>query len=108
VARRKERDGAAARGASRAPGRPGASRAARARRGAGRVRRRTSVGSRAPRGLGRGDREAPRIAVRTSPLAELAQDEMRGIAGARRRRLHRSAGKARRPRRAARRLLRGG
>ena len=40
------------------------------------------------------------------PLAALAQDEVRGDAGAGDRRLHRSAGRARRPRRAAGRLLR--
>ena len=58
------------------------------------------------RRLGRRDREAPRLDLRASPLAALAEDEVRGDAGARRRRLHRSARRARRPRRAARRLLR--
>ena len=59
-----------------------------------------------PRGLGRRDREAARLALRAPPLAALAEDEVRGDAGAGGRRLHRSAGRARRPRRAARRLLR--
>ena len=57
------------------------------------------------RRLGRRHRQAPRLALRAPPLAALAEDEVRGVAGARRRRLHRSAGRARRPRRAARRLL---
>ncbi len=45
-----------------------------------------------PRGLGRRDREAARLAVRAPALAALAEDEVRGVAGARGRRLHRSAG----------------
>ena len=65
-----------------------------------------AVGPRVPRGLGRRHRQAARLAVRASPLAALAEDEMRGVAGARRRRLHRSAAQTRRSRRAARRLLR--
>ena len=72
-----------------------------------RSRRSRAVGARLPRGLGRRHRQAARLAVRAPPLAALAEDEVRGDAGARRRRLHRSAGRARRPRRAARRLLRG-
>ena len=43
--------------------------------------------------------------LRAPPLAALAEDEVRGLAGVRRRRIHRSAGRARRPGRAARRLL---
>ena len=65
-----------------------------------------AVGTRLQRRVGRRHRQAARLAVRASPLPALAQDEMRGDAGAGRRRLHRSAGRARRPRRAARRLLR--
>ena len=68
---------------------------------------RQAVGAGLPRGLGRRDREAARIAVRTSPLEALAEDEVRGVAGAGRRRVHRSAGRARRAWGAARRLLRG-
>ena len=44
------------------------------------------------RGLGGRDREAARLAVRAPPLAALAEDEVRGVAGARGRRVHRSAG----------------
>ena len=65
-----------------------------------------AVGARLPRRLGRRDRQAARLAVRAPPLAALAEDEVRGDAGAGRRRVHRSAGRARRARRAARRLLR--
>ena len=60
-----------------------------------------------PRGLGGRDCQAPRLALRAPPVAALAEDEMRGEPGVRRRRLHRSAGRARRPGRAAGRLLRG-
>ena len=66
-----------------------------------------AVGARLARRVGRRDREAARIAVRTPALEALAEDEVRGVAGAGRRRLHRSAGCARRTGRAARRLLRG-
>ena len=66
-----------------------------------------AVGARLPRRLGRRHRQAARLALRASPLAALAEDEMRGVAGAGGRRIHRSAGRARRSRRAARRLLRG-
>ena len=51
-----------------------------------------AVGARLPRGLGGRDREAARLPLRASPLEALAEDEVRGLAGARRRRLHRSAG----------------
>ena len=44
------------------------------------------------RRLGRGDRQAPRLDLRASPLAALAEDEVRAGAGAGGRRLHRSAG----------------
>ena len=70
--------------------------AARARRGAG---RRRALGARLPRGLGGRDRQAPRLALRAPPLAALAEDEVRGDPGAGRRRLHRPARLARRPRR---------
>ena len=70
------------------------------------ARRRHAVGTRLPRRLGRRDRQAARIAVRASPLEALAEDEVRGVAGAGRRRVHRSAGRTRRAWRAARRLLR--
>ena len=79
--------------------------AARARRPRSTIRSRGSA--RCARRLGRRHREAARLALRAPPLAALAEDEVRGHAGARRRRLHRSAGRPRRPRRAARRLLRG-
>ena len=71
------------------------------------ARRRDTVGARQSRRLGRRDRQTARIAVRASPLEALAEDEVRGVAGAGRRRVYRSAGRARRPWRAARRLLRG-
>ena len=58
------------------------------------------------RGLGRRDRQATRVALRASPLEALAEDEVRGVAGARRGRLHGSARCARWPRRAAGRLPR--
>ena len=73
-----------------------------------RARRSEAVGARVQRGLGGRHREAARLAVRAPPLAALAEDEVRGVAGARGRRLHRSAGRTRRPGRAARRLLRRG
>src|SRR3954454_144210 len=66
------------------------------------------MGAGLPRGLGRRDCEAARIPVRAPALAALAEDEVRSIAGARRRRVHRSAGRPCRPGRVARRLLRGG
>src|SRR5215203_1060588 len=66
------------------------------------------MGTRAPRGLGRGHRQAPGVAVRTSPLEALAQDEVRALAGVRGRRFHGSAGRARGARRAAGGLLRRG
>ena len=72
-----------------------------------RARRREALGAGVQRGMGRRHREAARFAVRASPLAALAEDEVRGFAGARGRRVHRSAGRTRRPRRAAGRLLRG-
>ena len=55
-----------------------------------------------------GKASSPSGATRPTSTAArpLAQDEVRGDAGVRRRRLHRSAGQARRARRAARRLLR--
>ena len=59
------------------------------------------------RGMGGRDREAARFAVRAQAIEALAQDEVRAVAGLRRRRLHRRAGQACRTRRAARRLLRG-
>ena len=43
-------------------------------------------------GLGRRDREAARLDLRAPAIAALAEDEVRGVAGARDRRLHRSAG----------------
>ena len=104
LARRPRRDVAAARRAPRAAGGAAAAAAAAARR---RARRSEAVGARLPRRLGRRHREAARLALRAPPLAALAEDEVRGVAGARRRRLHRSAGRPRRPGRAARRLLRG-
>ncbi len=64
------------------------------------------VGARPQRGMGRRDRETARLAVRASAVEALAQDEMRGVAGARRRRLYGSAGCARRAWGAARGLLR--
>ena len=70
------------------------------------ARRSEAVGARVQRGLGGRHREAARLAVRAPPLAALAEDEVRGDAGARGRRVHRSAGRTGRPRRAARRLLR--
>ena len=39
--------------------------------------RRIAVGARRTRRLGRRDRQAPRLAIRTSPLAKLAEDEVR-------------------------------
>ena len=68
--------------------------------------RRGSVGACPPRGVGRRDRETERLAVRASPIEALAQDEVRGVAGAGGRRLHRSAGCARRPGSVAGRILR--
>ena len=56
------------------------------------ARRREAVGARMPRGMGRRHRQAARLALRAAALAALAEDEMRGGAGARRRRVHRSAG----------------
>ena len=53
------------------------------------------------RRLGRRHREATRLAVRTSPIAKLAEDEVRAVAGLRRRRLHGSARQARWTRRAS-------
>ena len=50
--------------------------------------------------------QAAGLAVRTAALETLAEDEVRVVAGVRRRRLHRSAGLTRRAGRAARRLLR--
>ncbi len=69
--------------------------------------RRQALGARLPFGLGGRDRQAPRLALRAPPIEALAEDEVRGLAGAGRRRLHRSAGRPRRLRRAAGRLLRG-
>ena len=66
-----------------------------------------AVGTRLPRRLGRRHRQAARFAIRAPPVAALGEDEMRGVAGARRRRVHGSSGRPRRPRRAPRRLLRG-
>ena len=103
LARRREHDVPAARGTPRAAREADIHGAAAARRPA---RRHGAVGAGAARGLGRRDRQAPRLAVRASPLEALAEDEDRSLAGARRRRLHRSARRARRPRRAAGRLLR--
>ncbi len=82
--------------------------AATAARARGRARRSRTLGARVRRRVGRRHRQAPRLEVRASPLEELAEDEVRGEARVRRRRLHRSAGQARRPRRAPRRLLRRG
>ena len=56
-----------------------------------RARRR---GSAPARRLGRGDREAARLTLRASAIEALVEDEVRGVAGARRRRFHRSAGHA--------------
>ena len=70
------------------------------------ARRRRAVDARARRRMGGRDREAARLAVRAEAIEALAQDEMRDCAGLRRRRLHRSAGRAHRARRAARGLLR--
>src|SRR4030095_928581 len=67
--------------------------------------RRHAVGTRLQRGMGRRDREAARTAVRASAIEALAEDEMRGVAGAGRRRLYRSARRTRWTRCAARRLL---
>src|SRR6187431_2923516 len=65
------------------------------------------MGAREPRGVGRRDREAAWLALRASTLEALAEDEVRGIAGARCRRLYRSTRSARRSWRAACRVLRG-
>ena len=70
------------------------------------ARRREPVGAGLARGLGRRHRQAARLALRAPPLAALAEDEVRGVAGTRGRRVHRSAGRTRRSGRAARRLLR--
>src|SRR5207245_4562633 len=51
-------------------------------------------------------RQAARLALRAPPLAALGEDEVRGRAGARRRRLHRPPGRSRGPGSAARGLLR--
>ena len=69
------------------------------------LERSEAVGARVQRGLGGRDCEAARLAVRAPALAALAEDEVRGDAGARGRRLHRSAGRARRAGRTARRLF---
>ena len=103
VARRPRRHRAAARRPARTPGRVAAAGAAAPCHAA---RRRPAVGARVQRRLGRRHREAARLALRAPPLAALAQDEVRGVAGAGRRRVHRSAGRTRRARRAAGRLLR--
>ena len=66
------------------------------------IDRRRTLGARLPRGLGRRDRQASRIALRVAPLAAVAEDEMRAHGGFHRRRLYRSPGWSRRPRRAAR------
>src|SRR5689334_13291728 len=58
------------------------------------------------RRLGRGDREALRLALRTAALAPLAQNEVRGDAGVGGRRFHGTAGIPRWPRRPPRWLLR--
>ena len=58
------------------------------------------------RRMGRRDREAAQLALRAPPLAALAEDEVRGVAGTRRRRIYRSAGQPRRPGRVAGRILR--
>jgi bifunctional non-homologous end joining protein LigD len=66
------------------------------------ARRRRALGAREPRRLGRRHRQAPRLAVRASPLEALAQDEVRALAGA-----SSSAGSpTRRARASARALLR--
>ena len=57
------------------------------------ARRCGAVGACVPRGLGGRRREAARLAARAPALAALAEDEMRGGAGARGRRVHRSAGR---------------
>src|SRR5258708_37030561 len=85
-------------GAPGAAGRAAARRAADARAG---TEGRRAVGTGVPRRVGRGDRQAPRLAIRASPIATLAEDEVRADAGLRRRRLHRSAGRSDRPWRVA-------
>ncbi len=70
-------------------------------------RRRAPVGTRRPRGMGRRHRQAARFSIRAPAIEALAQDEVRGIAGARRRRFYRSPRGARRPWCPARRILRG-
>ena len=57
--------------------------------------------------MGRCHRQAARFAIRTPPLAAMAEDEMRGLPGVRHRRIYRSAGRPRWPWRAPRWLFRG-
>ena len=68
-------------------------------------RRRGAVQRGLPQGLGGADRQARRQPVRHHALEGLAQVQVRARPGARDRRLHRTAGLARRVRRAAARLL---
>ena len=60
------------------------------------------------RGAGGNHRQAGRLPVCRHPLGRLAQDQVRAAAGIRDRRVHRTAGLPRAPRRAAGGLLRGG
>ena len=60
-----------------------------------------------PQGLGGPDRQARRLALRARALARLAEVQVLGRAGARDRRLHRSARQPHGPRRAPARALRG-
>ena len=94
LARRPRRDRAAARGAARAA--EGAAACARRWRASPELHDEKPWERALRRGLGRRHRQAARLALRAPPLAALAEDEVRGDAGARGRRLHRSAGRARR------------
>ena len=57
-------------------------------------RRPGAVGTSQTRRMGGSDCQAARLAVRAPPLEALAEDEVRGVAGVRRRRLYGSAGYA--------------
>src|SRR5262249_2928027 len=68
--------------------------------------RRQTLGTRLPGKVGRSDRETSYVTVRAPALALLAKDEVRGYPGARRWRIHGSAGQSRWSRRIARGVLR--
>ena len=68
--------------------------------------RRQALGTRMPRRMGRSDRETSHVNLRAPPFAALAEDEVRSVAGAGRRRIHGSAGQPRRSGSVARRILR--